>query len=288
MIRRFASPADFKRSLEERLRSVAEAQQRDLNSVRLNLVLERFLARLFAEPHPFWLLKGGFALELRFRPHARTTKDIDLGMNEMTAVSAAAATTLHEQLKRAAERDLGDFLTFTVAAPRSLRGVARATTRFPCQATLAAKLYSRFHVDVGLGDPLTEPPEQLVGAPWLDFAGVPPAIVLAVPVAQQFAEKIHAYTLPRSDRPNTRMKDLVDLVRLIESPWLEVKRVRLALHATFDNRNSHPLPAELPPPPPAWAPEYGALAAQANLKATTLERGFDRLRTLWLDQALGV
>ncbi|HVT59427.1 MAG TPA: nucleotidyl transferase AbiEii/AbiGii toxin family protein, partial [Thermoanaerobaculia bacterium] len=61
MIRRFASPADFKRSLEERLRGVAEAQQRDLNSVRLNLVLERFLARLFAEPHPPWLLKGGFA-----------------------------------------------------------------------------------------------------------------------------------------------------------------------------------------------------------------------------------
>jgi hypothetical protein len=83
------------------------------------------------------------------------------------------------------------------------------------------------------------------------------------------------------------MKDLVDLVRLIESPWLEEERVRIALHAAFETRNTHPLPAELPLPPPAWAPEYGALAAQANLKATTLEKGFDGLRTLWLDQALG-
>ena len=32
---------------------------------------------------------------------------------------------------------------------------------------------------------------------------------------QQFAEKLHAYTLPRLERVNTRTKDLIDMVLLI-------------------------------------------------------------------------
>jgi hypothetical protein len=33
---------------------------------------------------------------------------------------------------------------------------------------------------------------------------------------QQFAEKVHAYTLPRKT-PNSRVKDLVDILLLIEN-----------------------------------------------------------------------
>ena len=46
------------------------------------MLMERFLARLFATPGtqgapPAWLLKGGYAMELRMRPRARTTRDLD-------------------------------------------------------------------------------------------------------------------------------------------------------------------------------------------------------------------
>jgi len=37
-----------------------------LNTLRLKLVMERLLARLFAPPDPPWLLKGGYAMELRW------------------------------------------------------------------------------------------------------------------------------------------------------------------------------------------------------------------------------
>jgi hypothetical protein len=43
-----------------------------------NVAIERLLARLVVDKDPPWLLKGGYAMELRFRPKARTTSDIDL------------------------------------------------------------------------------------------------------------------------------------------------------------------------------------------------------------------
>ncbi len=51
----------------------------------------------------------------------------------------------------------------------------------------------------------------------LGFAGTPPRDIEAVDRRQHFAEKIHAFTRDYGDRPNTRVKDLVDLVLLIES-----------------------------------------------------------------------
>ena len=45
---------------------------------------------------------------------------------------------------------------------------------------------------------------------------------------QQFAEKIHAYTLPRN-AANSRVKDLVDLALLIGSGGLDKQRIMEAL-----------------------------------------------------------
>lgn len=77
---------------------------------------------------------------------------------------------------------------------------------------MAGRVFGSFHIDVGIGDALHGTPEPLRGEDLLAFAGIAPAEVLAIPKAQQFAEKIHAYTYPWTDRPNTRTKDLVDLL----------------------------------------------------------------------------
>ncbi|MFC2015851.1 hypothetical protein ACFLUM_02845 [Chloroflexota bacterium] len=39
----------------------------------------------------------------------------------------------------------------------------------------------------------------------LNFVGIPAVHIPVVPAAQQFAEKIHAYTFPWQDRDNTRV-----------------------------------------------------------------------------------
>src|SRR5262249_14981251 len=80
MARKFGSAAAFKSALEAHLRKRAEERKVPLSTLQLKFVIERLLARLFYHPDPGWLLKGGFALDLRFRPQARTTKDVDLSI----------------------------------------------------------------------------------------------------------------------------------------------------------------------------------------------------------------
>ena len=66
MSRLFSSPASFRQSLENRLRTISKETGIDLQRVRRKVAFERFLARLFAiRPYP-WVLKGGYALEIRF------------------------------------------------------------------------------------------------------------------------------------------------------------------------------------------------------------------------------
>ena len=54
----------------------------DLQRVRRQVAFDRLLARLFSSTNPPWVLKGGYALELKFAT-ARTTKDIDLGLDQL-------------------------------------------------------------------------------------------------------------------------------------------------------------------------------------------------------------
>src|SRR5207249_701248 len=121
---------------------------------------------------------------------------------------------------------------------------------------------------VGCGDALVGVAEPLIGDDFLTFAGVEPARVLAIPKAQQFAEKVHAYTFPWSGRLNTRTKDLVDLVLLLERSPPDVSELRRALEATFSTRATHPLPAELKLPPKSWAADFSSMAAEAGLSTT--------------------
>ena len=282
MAKSFASPAAFKASLEARLKTLAAQRGIPLNTLRLKLVIERLLARLFASPNPPWLLKGGYAMELRYRPRARTTRDIDLSCMTGQAELDARLQVIREQLQAAAALDLGDHLAFLIETPTTeLEGAPQGGARFPCEAFLAGKTYGRFHIDLGFGDEMSAHPETLVGDDLLSFAGIPPGHILAITKAQQFAEKLHAYTFPWADRTNTRTKDLVDLVLLIETASVTPTEVAAAIKATFQRRMTHDIPIELHAPPPSWSNEFASLAAEAQLLASALATAFETLQEFW-------
>ncbi|MBX3412560.1 MAG: nucleotidyl transferase AbiEii/AbiGii toxin family protein [Pirellulales bacterium] len=280
----FKTAAAFRTSLEERLKQVATQRDVQINSLRLKVVIERLLARLFAIKDPPWLLKGGYAMELRYRPRARTTKDIDLSVRTGHGELAARLEEIRDELQEAAELDLGDYFVFQIAQPSSeLQGAPDGGARFPVTALLAGRTFAKFHLDIGFGDPISATPEELVGQDFLGFAGVAPAKVLAVPKAQQFAEKLHAYTLPWTDRPNTRTKDLVDLVLFVTIDPPAKQAIRAAIEATFRLRNTHPVPSELPPPPEAWRTTLSAMANDASLATTDLDEGFRLVAEFYQD-----
>lgn len=289
MAKRFGSAAAFKAALEEHLRKKASERKIPLPTLQLKLVIERLLARLFLSPDLPWLLKGGFAMDLRFRPQARTTKDVDLSValtSEVVAVDFSGA--FRDRIQEAADVDLGDYLTYRIGTPKQeLTNAPRGGARYPCEAVLVGKTYAKLHIDVGCGDALVGEPERILGDDLLSFAGIPPASVLAISKAQQFAEKVHAYTFPWSGRLNTRTKDLVDLVLLIERGIPDAAQIHSALRATFSTRATHPLPASLDPPPKAWALDFPVMAAEAGLSTNDYLDAFSILKSFWTAGSLG-
>jgi hypothetical protein len=281
----FKSAASFKMSLEERLRTRAATSGVPFPTQQLKFAMERLLARLFNGADAPWLLKGGFAMDLRYRPRARTTKDIDLSV--ILAVDNSIAD-LRDRLQAAAELDLGDFLTFYIGELKAeIANAPKGGGRLPVEVVLVGKTYARFGIDVGIGDLLVGQPELLTGDDVLEFAGISPALARAIPRAQQFAEKAHAYTFPWSGRLNTRTKDLVDLVLLIERGTLDLAELRAALSVTFSTRGTHLLPKMLPPPPTHWKVDFPEMASQAGLSTTDIAAAFAVLEAFWRSNFLG-
>jgi hypothetical protein len=238
----------------------------DINRLRRQVSFDRLLARLFrVEPAP-WALKGGYALELWFKT-ARSTIDIDLSLQPVVAATDQADTSrmVREMLQNAASISLGDWFEYTIGSPvMDLEAAPYGGARYPVEAQMDARMFSRFHLDAGFGDAVMEPLEIVQCREWLEFAGIKSPQVRMIPREQQFAEKLHAYTLPRSSA-NSRVEDLVDLALLVESGELATERIREAVHVTFQRRGTHVLPSVLLPPPPDWRNRFEALAEECRL-----------------------
>ena len=273
----YASAAAFRVALESRLKTMAQEEGFDLQRLRRQAACDRLLCRLFAKPDAPWLLKGGYAMELRLKT-ARTTRDIDLAMRRLPVASAdwdANVSDVLESLREAGILDLHDFFTFAFGnVSQDLDAAPYGGARFPVDARLAGRSFAKFHLDVSTGDVLREPYEALSGRDWLGFAGVASATFPAVSPEEQFAEKLHAYTLPRVGRENTRVKDLVDLALLIERTRLDAARLPKAIRETFQRRKTHEIPSALIPPPDSWARPFSQMAVECELEPD-MEKHFD-------------
>jgi hypothetical protein len=126
--------------------------------------------------------------------------------------------------------------------------------------------WSTFQLDAIIQDQGVFPKESLMGDSFLSFAGIEP-LKLMVPIKEEvFAEKIHAYTLPR-DYENTRVKDLIDLFLLIED-GLDSQKTKLALAGVFQTRGTHLLPKVLPTPPSSWKNIFHEMTGDSQIDIT--------------------
>jgi hypothetical protein len=238
---------------------------------------------LFALPDAPWLLKGGYAMELRVKA-ARTTRDIDLALKQLPSLAAgweASAGTVLEMLHAAAGTDSHDYFIFLIGeAVQDLEAAPYGGARFPVEARLAGHTFVKFHLDVSTGDVLCEPYQFLPSRDWMGFAGIAAATFPAISSEEQFAEKVHAYTLLREGRENSRVRDLVDLVLLIEQSRLDVVRLRNAIRETFQRRNTHEAPHALAPPPTSWTRPFAEMAQECNLEPK-IEKLFSKVEQFY-------
>jgi hypothetical protein len=279
--RTYASPEAFRQALEQRLRSSAKTGAEFARKRQL-LVFDRFLARIALVLGDAATLKGGLVLELRLE-RARTTKDVDLRM-------VGSPDDVLAKLQEAGRKNLGDFMTFEVVPdddhPEIQNdGMQYDGLRFRAECKLAGKLYGQpFGVDVAFGDPILGEPEVIVAEDVLAFAGIAPPTLRLYPIETHIAEKLHAYTMPRT-RPNSRVKDLPDIALLATAQPIDAKRLRAALEQTFAFRKTHALPANVPEPPIAWSTPYVAMAREDQLAWPTLDEVTKAAQT-FLNQVL--
>lgn len=267
-IKTYATAGAFRAALEERLKQRSQTDQTDINRLRRQLSFDRLLARLFSGDSAPWALKGGYALELRFKS-ARSTVDIDLALQRAVSASigsAEANQTVREILQTAAAIPLGDWFEYIIGpAMLDITAAPYGGARYPVEAHMGGRVFAKFHIDVGIGDVVMRPLEKATTNDWLTFAGIEPSPVQMIAREQQFAEKIHAYTLPRN-APNSRVKDLVDLALLIADGQLDPEKCANALRLTFERRDTHPLPLSLDVPPQDWQAPFEALAKECGLR----------------------
>ena len=271
----------FRKALEDRLKNIARDQSIPLDRLRRTITFDRFLARLFTEStmRQQWLLKGGYALEFRFHSIARTTKDIDFSIPQMKNPDK---DTIREMLQSEAKKDLSDWFQFLIGTPmREFDQAVYGGWRYPVEARVANRTFTKFHIDVGIGDAVISEAEWKTGDDILGFAGIKPAYVAMLPIEQHFAEKIHAYSYPREQRPFSRIRDLVDLVLLIEQGLPEKKLVTEAIKATFNRRNTHNIPQELESPPEILEDSYSKMAEDCGITKKSMSEAFSFLQEYW-------
>lgn len=256
----------FRQALEDRLRKRALSQSEDLQRLRQQVAFDRFATRIQGDGSNKWILKGGHALELSIGS-ARATRDIDLALNTSSTGLAKDHATLQQMLQDAASQPISDWFEFQVGeSMMDLDGPIYGGERFPVHSTLGGRSFVDFHVDIAVGDVLLMPLRVTTGQDWFGFAGIGPSPLTTTSLEQQFAEKLHAYTMPRSGaRENSRVKDLVDLALLAGTGALEPEDVATAVTATFKHRGTHPIAEVFPDPPTSWRKPYAALATTCHI-----------------------
>ncbi len=276
---KYASGSAFRRALEDRLRSINLKGDVPLVRLRKMVAFDRFLARLTAVQPGSWLLKGGFALQLRIGNRARTTKDIDL-------LVFAEAPQVVDLLRAASQMDLGDWFFFELDNPTANNQDELGGLRFQVHTLLDWRPFETFHIDIGIGDPVIESAETLSTPNLLKFADIETVNVPCYPLSQQLSEKLHAYTRPHASGESSRVKDMVDILLMAGLGPIEEKVLIQAIDATFAKRNTHPLPKIISHPPDDWERAFKKIASEVGLTQASLDEAYELLQR-FLNPILG-
>jgi hypothetical protein len=276
----YASPADFRRALEDRLGNRARTDGISLDRLRRQVMVERILARLEHSQPGRWILKGGMALEYRLGNRARATRDLDLALRATIADGARAHTDLMSCLST---DPFSDGFVFRVRPPRQVEidDPVGKCWRFGIEAALAGRRFQSMHIDLVVRAEEARHTERLTVPSLLAFAGFPSFEVEAIDRRQHFAEKLHALTRTFGTRPSSRAWDLADLLLLMGDGLPPNASLRGVVEEVFTTRGSHPLPSELPDPPAEWTTTYPPFAESLGLAETTTDTAMTALRAFW-------
>jgi hypothetical protein len=206
---------------------------------------------------PF-LVKGGFALELRFLGKARASQDIDMVLQlPMASIVQAVELALRDR-----EWD-GFRFTFKRAA-REREHVMQVQI----QAAYLGGPWCSLTVELGTGP--QENPEMVDAFSLEPFGLRTPDAVPCLNRFMQIAQKLHAVTEP-TER-NARFRDLVDIVLIDTLLEQDDDRLLASIEETFQARGTHrwPTPVVIRP---EWRQPLTQMLEEMRIALTVDELG---------------
>lgn len=255
----------FRNALELKAKAESLKSGNPLEAVRAARAFEAFLLRIKPSGQAL-VLKGGFAVYVRFGTLTRPTEDLDLAIrNDISTNSAIRVRAMHRMLEIVASVDLGDFFTFIVGQSMQDLGTGREFDgwRFPVEARIGEREFKRFHIDLTVGDSILSPLDQISIGGTLAFAGFVKGEVDAIRLAQHYCEKLHAYVRVRK-RENSRTKDLFDMVFFIRQ-GLDSSLVAEVITEVFYNCGGPVIPEQLATPPRSWKLPFEDMASNNGM-----------------------
>lgn len=233
------APGNLAASVRARLLNLARIRGETFDYILVRYGSERLLYRLSQSFHrDQFVLKGAMLLELWGDAVHRPTRDVDLlgfGPSEPQAVAAVFQTILKTEV-------VPDGLAFDGGAVRAepIRDASEYHgVRVRLQANLGRALIP-LQFDIGFGDAVTPPPEELPFPTLLDFPG---PVLRTYPRETVVAETFEA--MVRLGLSNSRLKDYWDIWMLARTFPFDGPLLAQAMASTFERRGTA-VPGDMP------------------------------------------
>lgn len=235
------------------------------------MIMAGVLERATTADSPLFIVKGGVALELRFRDRARATKDIDIVLRDTTA-------DLADSLEDALTGEPYQSFSFRRKGQPLLLDNRAVNIEFG--VTYKGQPWTSVTVDIARAEAGEADVEWVDAIALTGALGVTgPAQLPCLPLRFHVAQKLHGMTLPpRPSKQNERFRDLVDLLLMDTLITHDYVALRAACELVFRNRNTHAWPPDLSTVPAHWAQPFARLAEELELVETDLEAAILRVR----------
>lgn len=262
--------------LDAWIRDKANEEGELASRIRLGIgymVVSAVLTRADTGGTPLFVLKGGVAMQLRFRHRARSSQDLDM-------VFRRSLAELEAELTEAPQHPLGHFVVRPVgkAHPLGQTGVVRQ----PLQVTYRLQPWAKIFLEVSPEEGGSIEPsslEYLPPSPDPSLFGLDPVEPIpCMSVAYQIAQKLHACTEVKAGKDNKRFSDLLDL-QLLEELVDDWSAVRAACEEIFSLRGNQGWPPSLTVYP-SWPEPYAATATENTFPVIDVRDAANRITAM--------
>lgn len=225
---------DLERSLKDRIKAIAKAQNRAFNDVWKALALERFLARLArSDKLDNFIFKGGFLLGKYIRL-GRETIDLDFSLAGTEGTVDAIRTMIEEILSLPYD----DGFTFEGIEVQEMRHPHMNYPGYEVKTTAClGQTRTKIRMDFGIGDQVVPEKKTLALLALNDKPLFESEVsIQAYPLSYVFAEKMEAVVYRGGT--NSRMKDFYDLMMIAQLADFRPQDHADVVRSVFEHRET--------------------------------------------------